>query len=349
MKRVLFWIYLLIKRQLKNPAVLVFLVALPTAAAVIVNVPQFNETEVLRVGIVTRDGDSVAQKTKELLVNGDYSVDFYVAASANTLKDDILNGNAECGYIFDSGLKQKLDSGKYDDAIERIINRSDYVSAMTDEIVFSAMFKVYALDIAVNYVKSGEIFERVEERAVESVKKSYEKYLENDQTFHIDFKMLDDKEDSGTAVIEDASGAFPIRQILAILIYIAAMFGVVQYYMDKEKGSFVTLSKGYQIAGKPVYAFIGACLFAVSSEITMVVTKTAEYPEEFIKIILYIPAVTLFSWALGFIIRSSRGMIAVILVLLIASLVLCPVFVNLTAYLPVVKYMQKFLLPYYMM
>ncbi|MGN0328560.1 MAG: hypothetical protein ACI4D4_06230 [Lachnospira sp.] len=349
MKKFIFWFYLLIKRQLKNPAITLFLIAIPVAATIIVNVPELNKSDKPKVGLVVLDGDEVTRETVNRLINGDYSAGFYICRNVSQLKDDIMDGKAECGYIFGDNLKKKLDERNYEGAIEVIINKSNFISSMTNEIVFSSMFRAYCDDIAVNYIKSNSLFKEIQGDAIDSIEESYSKYLSNDSTFYIDFKMLDDASPEETVALEEESAGFPVRQILSILIYTAALFGVVQYYMDKEKGTFVTLSAGYRIAGKPLYAFIGAGLFALSSQITLIITRDANLPGDIVKMCLYVIGVTLFAWLLGTVIHSAKGMISVIPVLLIACMVLCPVFINLTVYVPGVKYIQKLLLPYYMM
>ena len=48
-------------------------------------------------------------------------------------------------------------------------------------------------------------------------------------------------------------------------------------------------------------------------------------------------------------VRSASAMISIIPVLLIACLILCPVFINITAYVPFAKYIRALLLPWYML
>ena len=81
--------------------------------------------------------------------------------------------------------------GSYRDIIELIICRSDFVSSMTDEIFFSAMFKAYSPEVAVNYVNSVDIFKKHAEKAEEEIRKGYREYISGDDTFRIDFKVLD--------------------------------------------------------------------------------------------------------------------------------------------------------------
>lgn len=68
MKRLLYWLYLLVKRQLKNPVIVVVLIAMPVAALIITNTASFKEKEPVRVGIVLEDDDKIAIMTRDYLV-----------------------------------------------------------------------------------------------------------------------------------------------------------------------------------------------------------------------------------------------------------------------------------------
>ena len=348
MKKLLYWLYLLVKRQLKNPVIIVVLIAMPVAALIITHTASLKEAEPVRVGIVLEDDDRIAMMTRDYLVNGDYSVQFYEAESQEKLEQDIMNRKTECGYVVGTGLKDKLDSGSYSDVIELIICRSDFVSSMTDEIFFSAMFKAYSPEVAVNYVNSVEKFQKHAEKAEEEIRKGYEEYISGNDTFRIEFKVIGDTQDSELQ-LEDKTGQFPLRALLMILVCISGLFGIVEYYLDKNSGTFITLPRMYCIAGKPVYAFISCALFALSATITLAVAGQLRGVSDIWHMVIYVAAVTLFAWLVAVPVRSANAMISIIPVILAACLILCPVFINITAYVPFTKYIRALLLPWYML
>lgn len=110
------------------------------------------------------DDDKIAIMTRDYLVNGDYSVQFYEAESQEKLEQDIMNKYTECGYVVGTGLKDKLDSGSYRDIIETSHMQVRFCRSMTDEIFFSAMFKAYSPEVAIHYVNSVDIFKKHSER-----------------------------------------------------------------------------------------------------------------------------------------------------------------------------------------
>ena len=348
MKRLLYWLYLLVKRQLKNPVIDALLIAMPVAALIITHTASLEEAQPVRVGIVLEDDDKIAVMTKDYLINGDYSVEFYEAESEKQLEQDIMNKKAECGYVVGTGLTEKLGSKSYSDVIELIICKSDFVSSMTDEIFFSAMFKAYSPEIAINYVNSTDMFKKHSQKAEEDIRRGYEEYISGNDTFRIDFKVIGDEKDS-TQPLKERTGEFPVRAVLMILVYIGGLFGIVEYYLDERKGTFMTLPYMYRAAGKPVYAFISCMLFSLSAMITLAVAGQLRGISDILHMAVYVVAVTLFAWLVAVPVRSAGAMISLIPVLLAACLILCPVFINITAYVPFTKYIRALLLPWYML
>ena len=149
--------------------------------------------------------------------------------------------------------------------------------------------------------------------------------------------------------LEDKTGEFPLRALLIILVYIGGLFGIVEYYLDKNSGTFITLPRMYRVAGKPLYAFISCVLFAVSAMLTLAVAGQLKGAADILHMVVYVIAVTLFAWLVAIPVRRANAMISIIPVLLIACLILCPVFINITAYVPFAKYIRALLLPWYML
>lgn len=83
------------------------------------------------------------------------------------------------------------------------------------------MFKAYSPEVAVNYVNSVDIFKSIQKGRGRD-KKGYEEYISGDDTFRIDFKVLDGVQDNGTQ-LEDKTGEFPLKALLIILVYIGGL------------------------------------------------------------------------------------------------------------------------------
>lgn len=346
MKRLMFWLWLLVKRQLKSPAMLAFLIGMPLICFGVSRMPAMNEEGVPKIALFVSDGDEVALDTIEHLVKGQYSVEFYVAKDEAALHRDVEQGVADHGYYIKSGLTRKIKAMEYDGCIELVqASTADMLTPMTKEIVFSELFRVFALEVAVDYVNSANIFDDFRDEAVSAVKANYSVYGGSEDTFHVEFEELDE---SGQAVqMQEAKTVFPIRGVLAILVFVAGLYGGVWWKEEKRKGVFMAMPTYLSRSSRFLYILVPTVLFAVSAEISMALTETAAYPFELVKMLCYIVGIVVFVAVLTWVIPDAKLMVSVIPVFAIACLVLCPVFVSLATVSPVFKCLSRLLLPYY--
>lgn len=345
MKRIILWLWLLVKRQLKTPAIAAFLIGMPMICMIIQAVPAMNEEGRPRVGIVVQGTDETAQAAAKQLVRGSYSVEFYQTASAEELTKDIAAGKTQHGYVFTKEFTEKLDENRYNGSILLIGEQSGFLSAMTNEIVFSELFRVYGLNIALNYVEKSDVFARVRPEAVSLVKNKYLAYGNSKDTFYLDFEMLD--AGGQTTALAQADNLFPIRGVLSVLVFIAGLYGGVWWKIDCQDGVFLTLGRRFQLTSRILYILVPTVLFAVSAEFTLALTHTAAFPYEILKMMGYVVLIVAFVLVLTIIIPDSKLMVSVIPVLAVASLILCPIFINVTTIMPVAKYLSRLLVPYY--
>ncbi len=156
-------------------------------------------------------------------------------------------------------------------------------------------------------------------------------YPENN-TFRIDFKVLDGVQDNGTQ-LEDRR-EFPLRALLIILVYIGGLFGIVEYYLDKNSGTFITLPRMYQCGRKAVVCIHIMCTFCSISNVNTCGGRTVfKGAADILHMVVYVIAVTLFAWLVAIPVRRANAMISTGASYKFGP-ILCPVFINITAYVP---------------
>jgi len=349
MNKILLWFFLLIKRQLKNIVLLIFLIGLPLCAFIITHIPKALESSSPRIGIVLLDRDATSVSTADALL-GDTSVfEFYSCDSAEALYTSIENGDTDCGYIFSKDLTKQLDSKSYKGCITVIKNSSEFISSLSNEILFSALFRVYGKNIAINYINESSLFSSIKASAIKITNEKYDYYVNGAATFHIDFNTLESNGDTNSLnAIAVEKSSFPVRGILSILIFVAGLFGCVQWLKDSEDGVFAPMSYSFHRISRILYIMIPTLLFAISSLITIYLANVQVSPWiELKSMFLYVLLIIVFCILLSYVIRKSTLLISLIPIFIIGSLVLCPVFINIAAFLPVANILNKLFLPYY--
>ena len=96
-----------------------------------------------------------------------------------------------------------------------------------------------------------------------------------------------------------------------------------------------------------LYVLVPTALFAVSAEITLAFTGIGTFPYEIWRMFLYVLLLTAVAGLLGLVIKDANVLAGAIPVLTVASLVFCPVFINLTGVVPVIRYICRLLPVYY--
>lgn len=363
MRRILLWFWLTVKRQLKSPAMLVFLIGIPLVSFLVTRLPAFSENSVVRVALCMEAGDETAEAVIEQLVNGNYTVEFYRVADKEQMVEAVMSQSADHGYYFRKNFTNNLKNGSYEGSVVIFSNSSGFLEAVTKEIVFSEIFKKLTLQIAVDYIRQDNMFYGIRQEALSIIEKQYEEYGRNGQTFYIDFDTVDGAAagivgENGNTDIQGSqqvvrvetkkSGTtFPIRGVLAVMVFVSGLYGGVWWLSEKNKSVCAGLPQNTAKAGGLIYITVPAVLFALSSEAALAVTGTGVYPYEILKMFVYVVAVVVWVWLFTLVVRSPKIMVTAIPVFAIVSLIICPIFVNLTVVVPALGYISRLLLPYY--
>ena len=150
--RIITWVWLMAKRVLSSPLMVVLLIAMPVSGLIIYNLPAASGDGKPRAVLYVEDEDEIAKGTVEQLIMSDGTITYYRADSQNTLYQDISSGKADFGYVIREDLSGRLDAKSYDEAIVMVAKEQSYITAISNEIVFKEMFRKYSVRIAENYL-----------------------------------------------------------------------------------------------------------------------------------------------------------------------------------------------------
>lgn len=349
MKKIGLWLWLLTKRQLKSVAFWVILGIIPLMSLIIPRIEAFGEAPDNQAALYASDADKVALDTIEELVNGESVYTFYVCASKEELLEEVKNGNAQCGYIFDNEITKKIKSKEYKDLITIVKKENTLIADAINESFFAAYFKHFTEVILLDYVESNEKFAEMDSEGLVQLEGAYEAYLCGDDTARFDFEYITGESGlNQTTVIEVEASVFPLRSIMAILIMTGGMLGVITWLTDKEKGIFVPMSREFVKISKMLYVMIPAFLLGVSTIISLIACNEAQtILREVMVMILYVALIAVIGAICCIYIKKSYTMLSIMPILIISSILICPVFIDLAVYIPIIKIIRNFFVPYY--
>lgn len=352
MKKYLLWFRLIVKRQLNYIFLPVLLAALPVCAFIVSKIPQMQQNSVPRIGIYARGNDRLSLMSADALVSTDNDcVIYYIADSEEELRQDIINKTADCGYIFTENLTDKIMSGNFKNSIILLEAPSSVMQSLSNEMVFFAVFRNFGKDIALDYIDRTDSFSNVKESAKLYVNERFDYYLNGPATFHVEFKTLDasaDASKNGSIEYNAETNLFPLRGILAVIIFAAGLFGSVQWLTDRDNGVFITLPFSFAVSSRIMYPFISSLLFAISSVVTLIAAgQFTGAVSEISSMLVYLLIITSFSAILSCIIKSVRFFAAIIPAFLLCTLICCPIFFDLSMYMPFIDVIRRLMPPFY--
>ena len=349
MKKFMTWLFLLTKRQLKNPVILCTLIIIPAVCFFVNRFTHENSSEVSYIiGVYVQGNDDVSDSLADALYDYEGAYDFIPYDNEDMLYKDVTNRTLICGYILPEDLSRRINGNDMSDSITVLIQPDVTIQGAINEIVFSQLIKVQGLYIITDYVHNMPQSGHMDVDYASQLKRYYDSYLRSDVTFHMKYSTYGT---NGTKELEDAENAtvvFPARGILSILVFLAGIFGGILYLRDKEKGVFGTVSAPYKNVCLVLYTFIPALLFSIVMLLSIgflgIFTKAST---EIMSIIFYTLLIAAFTILLVKILKKSSTLSALLPVLLLCCIIFCPVFIDAGRYVPAAKFIQKLFIPYY--
>lgn len=342
MNKVLLWFFLSCKRQLKRPFFLILLLLLPLGLHML-HKAETQSSDKIAIALFT-EGNPWNEKVASELIAGDHSFDFYLCETREELSADVAAGKAECGYVFSEELRDKLKDGTYKRQITVVASPSTVAEKLASETVFAGLFRVYGRELLKEYSETGEAFAGFSGDAWAGLEPLYDNYLENGSTFSFEYAAID-----GSAIQNDSVKAvFPIRGIMSIFIFIMGLAVAVTACEDEKRGLFAALA-GRKKAACVIAQLSAPVVFTCGSAfLCLMLTGTLNgWGKEIIALILYGAVTVIFSYLLLRVVKNTLLLAGFIPFFIIACLIACPVFADLSAFLPILKVIRLFLPPYY--
>lgn len=339
MKKEMIWLKLISKRLLRNPLFVITLILIP---AIVLGIRFFvgNTDPLLRVAVYT--SPSSPDTTEQMLV--DYLLDhsgnavaFYLADSETELQKDVARGYAACGYIIPESLDQKIDRFQTvpKPVAKAVHQKNELRTKLIDELVYSGIYKFLSLDILNKFVAK-----RTGIDASQTLAGLYNNYLGTQAFF--EYEMADG---SKNKLLNQTGASYllaPIRGVAAVLLLLAGMTGTLFWYQDREKNLFAWLCEKERQKIQLLYVLAPALMAGAATLSAIFLTGISSgIFNELLCLSLYLFALIAFCRLLNTLLPKPAWMLAAIPLLVAGSLIVCPVFIDLSSTVPVFRYIQK--------
>lgn len=322
-------IILTIKQTLKKPAIIGLLLVMPILAIVIKHVMPSGSDELRITALFYIDDDNdMAEQLYDRLESYDGLFVFEPADSPDDLIGSIEKGQAECGYIIDSDIYEKMAKKKSRGTIQVVVNDSTTLMPVINETVYAIIFPDASRQEVNSYIKKesaisesyGDVFDE------DDINELYEMYFTNGSTFRFTY---DDAPDDYTFT-KDSILLSPLRGILALLILIASFTGGLAFYKEAENPVFALKRVRFTLIVVPTL------LLNVSAILSLIIGGVfTSVGTELLALLVYDVVCIALCFLLTLIIKKGSLYAGILPVVILGCLVFTPIIIDLEGIVPI--------------
>lgn len=330
--------FITIKRYLKKPGFLILLFLMLTFSLFLKfdTKEQSSGIEVAFFCDSTKDGERLISRLE------DYEGLFHFECleSEEAVYTMVGRGNYECGYLLPDDLLEELLSGNHKEQITVVTSPSTTMAVVINETVYSLVFEELAKDILLSYLKDSSVVSDSYGTAFSSsdVLSLYELYRNNGSTFRFDYDGAPkDYQLSVTSILLS-----PTRGLIAVFVLLGGFSSVLSLYKEEKNPLF------NKTGVKWIHIITPMLLLSFCGFLILLILNIPEnLLFEFFTILGYLILCSLFLRLLHKIIKSQTLFATLIPVYVLGCLIFTPVFFNISLFIPALKPVSYFFLPYY--
>lgn len=374
MKRYRICFHLMMKRMLKKPAFVFFLLGLPLLAAGIGKLEQGgNGSATAGVAIDSEMAASIANEADRdwnraflsLLAGQDGILQFRVYEEKEQLVRDVKAGELDCGVVLPADMRERVDTGKWRGAVILYQTSSAAMTEIVKERVAGAVFTLFSEACYAGYIESTPLFDNAEadgntrEEIVSFAKTAYESHLLDDSTFAFQYQgegytgnyaVVDSAETEQAAQEADgqAGPGFRLRGVLAVCIFLSGLCGLLTDFRDRQEQRFVRIAPAWLTTMVNIWipTIYTSLITLVSLGVTGQIAGTGaewglQVGVELCRLLFYQLIIVAYCSMLRLVIRKQETIAAAVPLFTLASMICCPVWIRLAVYLPVFRVLEK--------
>ena len=322
---------LLLKRLFKKKSYILMLLMVPLMVIALKGMGS-GDAGLMTIGVYIPGEDYASGALKENIETEPGSFRYFFYDNPDKLIADVKSQKLSEGWIcpdnLDEAVEKIVASGQTDEKIEIIIREQGLSHLLGREVLNSRVYKSLARQMAVSYISEKLYKGNPTEEQQEKILKTFDSYEINGNLFELGY--LDDSQNQNS---DDTNYIMmPLRGMLALWLLILSIAASMYYIEDQQNGIFIWWKSHLSIARDFLYygviMLIPTIMVLVGLKIGGVSTSLSR---EILAIIIYDFTLICLASILREIIRSVKGLGLITPILIIASALLSPVFIDIKA------------------
>ena len=333
MEKYITWYRLLLKSWMKKKSSWLQLVGMVLVVVLVagIRVPDTNNTV---IGLCNKDGD-FAEDVIENLQNRESVFQFNAYTDENEMREAVIRGELESGFVFQKGFEKALEQGKPKNLITFLTTPLTTKGAVAKETVFAAFLERYSQEILLG--QEEQVFGEKSEEISKTLLEKNQKYLAGDELFRIDFEEVT----ANAGESEKKTETFPVRGMIVLLIFVMILIDHGKKFEQKDCSVEKALTGREKIGFEFLRYISAATIPALAGIVLLVGTGNAVFfIKEVLGMMLFIAILGAWMVLVGRLFRNGTTYASWIMTLVVGNLLLCPIFVNAAEYVPALRYIN---------
>lgn len=291
--------------------------------------------ESLVVGVYfPAQSDAMAEDFMNALAKVEVPPVTFVRAESRAQLEEMVAATAwECGYILPEDMAQRITAGTFTGVFERVTSPATSMQVLANTAMSSALLSLADVDVAASFLEGKGVMTRDE----------FLSYVEDGTLsaapFSADYEIAFLSGDT----VEEASEAWPglLRGVMAVCLLLCFLLAALQLAQDEQTGFF---SRARGLSGSAAATLSGpmaVCTAGVPTAFLMLILTACfsagdmgQPVQECLLLLLYLIYLTAIACLVAVFSPGGGSVLAVLPLVVTASLILSPVFMDVTYYLP---------------
>ena len=330
MKRYFIWLLMSAKRLLVTPAFIILLCIIPLVVPTLKNVLT-SDTSMARIVLASEDSGATVESIKKHLTDDEGVIIYSTARTPEAAVRAVETGKADAAWIFCADFDDVIidyteKRGEFlavRPSLVRVVEREDsVVLLLSHEKLYGAMYKYIAFELCRDF-----IYDEIDSNGVVPEEYLREVFFGAESLGDIiDVEILNEKiRDSGASMTTT-----PLRGIIAVVSTLSAICAAMYFLKDEKEGKYDRLAPCDHIY--PAFALIFSASFlsaAVALAAIFLSGLSLGAADEIISMVLFVFAESAFALVIAMVFNSYGKLGALTPGIVIAMLLLSPIFLNL--------------------
>ena len=333
---------ILTKRLLRKPGFVAILILVPLLVAAMGIISKNSDSGIVTVALSMQDAeDAIARAVVDDLTENHRLINFVLCDTPAEAHEQVEQGDADAAWIFPADMSSKIHKFTHhmhrNNAFVAVVQREDSVMLrLAHEKLNAALYPHLSRGLYKDYVTAHLTLNGLDEQQLDEY--YTEVNADGADVFRLVYAASEQVANDGTNYL-----LTPLRGLLAIMITLGGLAVAMFYMQDEARGTFDRLLPNRRFAFSLGYHASAVVCVALAALLALFITGfSVGLWREIVAMALYCVIAVGFCMALRLICRDIRLLGALMPVLAVAMIVVCPVFLNIPV--PVAGYLLP---PYY--